>query len=68
MSENDERLLPCPFCGCRARLLGGRMSQETYSVWCENDRGKRHFLECGTMDADKAIAEWNMRDGKEAAF
>lgn len=54
-------LLPCPFCGSEARLLGGPDAQETYSIWCKNQRGKRHHLDCGTMDRTRAVNEWNRR-------
>jgi uncharacterized coiled-coil protein SlyX len=59
-------LLPCPFCGCDARLYGGPEAQEGYSVWCLNDRGKRHWIE-GGMNRDAIIAEWNTRADLHAA-
>ncbi|MBE2190548.1 MAG: hypothetical protein IAE63_00025 [Alphaproteobacteria bacterium] len=43
--ESDD-LLPCPFCGGKARLLGGPCSQEAFEVWCENQhRGKSSYSE-----------------------
>jgi hypothetical protein len=51
-----KELKPCPFCGGKARMLGGPMAQESYSVWCEN----RHHI-TGGMDADKLAMEWNTR-------
>jgi hypothetical protein len=41
--------------------MGGPMAQETYSIWCTNAKGKRHHLDCGTMDAKRAADEWNTR-------
>lgn len=52
-------LKPCPFCGAKARMLGGPEAQETYSVWCQS-RGRRHHVR-GTMDADETAAIWNTR-------
>lgn len=53
-------LKPCPFCGSPAKLMGGPYSQETYSVWCTRQRGKRHHIDCGYNEA-AAIREWNTR-------
>ena len=55
------KLKPCPFCGEEAKLMGGPLAQETYSVWCKNTKGKRHHLECGTMNEADAVSEWNTR-------
>ena len=52
----SEELKPCPFCGGSAKLLGGPMAQETYSVWCEN----RHHQDYG-FSKDEAITAWNTR-------
>ena len=59
MTAMNNDLLPCPFCGAKARMLGGPEAQETYSVWCESE-GRRHHV-CGTMDADETAAIWNTR-------
>ena len=60
MTDETTKLKPCPFCGSPAKLLGGPMAQETYSIWCTNPKGKRHHMS-GTMDASKTISEWNTR-------
>lgn len=52
-------LKPCPFCGAKARMLGGPEAQETYSVWCMS-KGRRHHV-CGTMDAEQTAVIWNTR-------
>lgn len=57
----SEELKPCPFCGSEAKLMGGPMAQETYSVWCLASRGKRHFLGCLGYNEAEAIAAWNTR-------
>lgn len=54
-----KELKPCPFCGAEAKLLGGTMAQELYSIWCAN----RHHME-GGFNADKLIADWNSRANK----
>lgn len=53
-------IMPCPFCGSPARLMGGPIAQERYSIWCDNN----HHLD-GGMDADKLIDEWNTRHTQE---
>ena len=55
-----EKLKPCPFCGSEARLLGGAIAQESYSVWCNSKEGRQHHLS-GSMDRDATIAAWNTR-------
>ena len=55
-----EKLKPCPFCGSEARLLGGTIAQESYSVWCNSKEGRQHHLS-GSMDRDATIAAWNTR-------
>ena len=49
-------LLPCPFCGGEAKLKGGPMAQEFYSVWCENG----HHLE-GSLHREATMIKWNTR-------
>lgn len=51
-------LLPCPFCGADAKLRGGPLAQETYSIWCRGTPS--HHQDYG-LDAEKAIAAWNTR-------
>ena len=53
---DNQKLLPCPFCGSEAKLKGGPMSQENYSIWCKN----LHHLD-GGMDEQKLIDTWNTR-------
>lgn len=54
-------LKPCPFCGGKAKLKGGRLSQESYTVWCENlHRGG------GFSSAEAATREWNNRPAPAA--
>ena len=57
----NQKLKTCPFCGSEAKLMGGPLAQEPYSVWCKNESGKRHHLNCGTMCEATAISEWNSR-------
>ena len=52
------KLKPCPFCGSEARLAGGPMAQESYSVWCVGPA--RHNMDYG-FDREAAIAAWNTR-------
>ena len=54
-------LKPCPFCGADAKLMGGPMAQETYSVWCQAPRGQRHHLDGLGYKEAEAIAAWNRR-------
>ena len=49
-------LKPCPFCGGEAKVKGGPMAQETYSIWCINS----HHMN-GTMNKEDLIAAWNTR-------
>ena len=56
-----EKLKPCPFCGCEAKLYGGPEAQESYSVWCRAPRGKRHYLDGLGYKENEAIAAWNTR-------
>ena len=53
-------LKPCPFCGSEAKLMGGPYAQETYSIWCNGKKGKRHHLSF-SYDRNAAITEWNTR-------
>ena len=53
-----DKLKPCPFCGSNAKLMGGPMVHETYSVWCTGVG--RHHMDYG-FDKDTAIAAWNTR-------
>ena len=53
-----DKLKPCPFCGSNAKLMGGPMAHETYSVWCTGVG--RHHMDYG-FDKDTAIAAWNTR-------
>ena len=46
----------CPFCGTKAKMLGGPYAQERYSIWCKN----RHHLE-GGMNAQELADTWNTR-------
>lgn len=52
-------LKPCPFCGGKARMLGGPDAQEIYSVWCVDISCHVHLN--GTMNAEATAAEWNRR-------
>ena len=58
--SQDIELKPCPFCGSKARLLGGSMAQETYGIWCMTG----HHIN-GTMDKEKTITAWNTRTPSE---
>lgn len=49
-------LKPCPFCGTTARIFGGPMAQERYSIWCNN----YHHIEYG-MNEQETIDAWNTR-------
>ena len=49
-------LKSCPFCGGAAKMKGGPMAQETYSVWCTN----LHHMN-GSMDKQVLIDAWNTR-------
>lgn len=53
-----DELKPCPFCGSPARLLGGPMAQETYSVWCSGPA--RHSMDYG-FNREVAVESWNTR-------
>lgn len=59
----SDELKPCPFCGSPARLAGGPMAQETYSVWCSGPA--RHSMDYG-FHREVAIAAWNTRADLEA--
>ena len=54
-------LKPCPFCGSDAKLMGGPMAQEAYSVWCKAPRGQRHHLDGLGYKEAEAVAAWNTR-------
>jgi len=50
-------MLPCPFCGGKAKLYGGAYSQETYDAACTKCRASTS----GTMDRQESIDRWNKR-------
>jgi hypothetical protein len=63
MTERKPELLPCPFCGGKARLSKGAY---TYSVQCtecggEVSRRQRTLKDRPFLTADDAIAAWNTR-------
>ena len=49
-------LKPCPFCGAKAKFKGGRLSQDSVTIWCENLHRSGGFA---TKEA--AAADWNTR-------
>ena len=53
------KLLPCPFCGSEAEMLGGPMAQDCYDVWCKSKQVRHHLR--GTMDPVKTAERWNAR-------
>ncbi len=50
-------MLPCPFCGGKAKVYGGAYSQETYDACCT----KCHASTSGTVDKQETLDRWNKR-------
>lgn len=57
--ENN-KLLPCPFCGCEVKIEYRKMTDEYY-ILHENFKCilKKQFFE--SYDKEKLIKEWNKR-------
>lgn len=59
MSETREVLAPCPFCGCKARILE---TQTDVVVACEGCCVENHFInDIRDTGRSRAIAAWNRR-------
>ena len=65
---SDNRLKPCPFCGCHDRKVGiRRMGNKGYSVVCGNCGGKGSYITIKEFHDNKMIAQgqaikaWNNR-------
>ena len=60
MSESaEEKLKPCPFCGCTNRVTVMATEIGSYFVLCENCRSKGR----SATKRENAIAYWNNRKG-----
>jgi hypothetical protein len=57
MKEND--LLPCPFCGSKARRLEYPDGEKYDEVWCSNDPECAARVEGDTYE--QAVKIWNRR-------
>lgn len=58
--EAEEELLPCPFCGGKARVLSS-IGSECFGVQCNNGKCKVSPITDFTADINDAIASWNRR-------
>lgn len=59
LTEDD--LVPCKLCATPAKLFGGGLSQEGYTLSCKNG----HSLSAGLREADreKILSDWNVLHG-----
>lgn len=67
---SEQNLLPCPFCGCRARIIEytgiyPNEGEKTYVASCTNQFCKVRF-EIKSPTLEEAIMEWNTRYGESA--
>ena len=56
MSEHEEKLKPCPFCGGRARI--GTDGEEGHTVFCTSCKVETNIY----ADERTAIEAWNRRE------
>jgi hypothetical protein len=67
-------LKPCPFCGGKAELhedeIGDCHTYTVYGIGCNTPHCflERNYVEQNYEDKDKAIAEWNTRDGIKTVY
>ena len=59
LSEMNQRLLPCPFCGGDAHLAWYNNGEAQIVVECENPNCLSAV--CGSEKAEEAIERWNKR-------
>ncbi len=59
----ETKLLPCPFCGYRARMVEGNDCPYPFSVWCLNDDC---WAEQGPyLTEQEVVKAWNTRMSRE---